>query len=82
MKRPSKNTYIAGDHNVISDYSGQKLKRSECRYTWDGWLVGIDEWEPKQPQLEIKGREEKIMVSDTRPRSNSPKFFVPTRDDL
>ena len=81
MIRSRKNKYIAGDYNVISDYSGQKLKRSECRFTWDGWLVGKEEWEPKQPQLDIKGRDEKIGVPDSRPRGVT-KFFVPTRDDL
>ena len=81
MIRRAKNQYIAGDHNVISDYSGQKLKRSECRYTWDGFLVGNSEWEPKQPQLDIKGRDERIAVSDTRPRG-VVKFFVPTASEL
>jgi len=77
-----KSRYISGDYNVISDYSGFKFKRSECRFTWDGFLVGINEWEPKQPQLDIKGRDEKIAVKDSRPRNNEPRFFVPTRDDL
>ena len=77
-----RNQYKKGDHNVISDYSGQKLKRSQCRYTWDGFLVGKSEWEPKHPQLTIKGRDEQIAVPDTRPRRNEPVFFVPTRDDL
>ena len=81
MKRASKNTYIAGDYNVISDYSGQKLKRSQCRFTWDGWLVGKNEWEPRQPQLDIRGKEEQIAVPDSRPRQPD-KFFTPTRDDL
>ena len=81
MIRRGRNKYIAGDYNVISDYSGQKLKRSECRFTWDGFLVGKSEWEPKQPQLDIKGRDENISVRDARPRSPD-RFFVPTRDDL
>lgn len=76
-----KNRYIAGDYNVISDRSSQKLKRSQCRFTWDGLLVGIDEWEEKQPQIDIRGRDEKIAVADSRPRGPD-KFFVPTRDDL
>ncbi len=81
MIGPSKNRFISGDYNVISDRSGQKLKRSKCRFTWDGLLVGKDEWEPKQPQLDIKGRDEQIAVPDSRPRQKD-KFFVPTRDDL
>jgi len=68
MIGPRKNRLILGDYNVISDRSGQKLKRSQCRYTWDGFLVGIDEWEAKQPQIDIKVRAEQIAVPDSRPR--------------
>lgn len=81
MKRQAKNTYISGDYNVISDYSSQKLKRSQCRFTWDGFLVGNSEWEEKQPQLDIRGKEDNISVPDSRPRQPD-RFFVPTRDDL
>lgn len=81
MVRRGKNRYISGDHNVISDQSGQKLKRSDCRYTWDGLLVGRDEWEPKHPQIDIRGRDEKIAVADTRPR-NPDKFKVGSVDEL
>jgi len=81
MIGPRKNRFRMGDWNVISDYSSQKLKRSECRFTWDGWLVGKTEWEPKHPQLNIRGRSETIAVPDTRPRQPDV-FFVPTADDL
>lgn len=75
-------SYKAGDHNVISDLSGFKMKRSEMRFTWEKFLVGAtEEWEPKQPQLDLRGRDEKIAVKDTRPDSD-PVFFVPTADDL
>jgi len=80
-RRRSKNNFVSGDWNVISDYSGQKYKRSQCRYTWDGWLVGNDEWEAKHPQIDIKGRDEKISVPDSRPRGKT-KFKVSTVDDL
>lgn len=76
-----KNRFVMGDYNVISERSGQKLKRSECRFTWDGFLVGKDEWEEKQPQIDLRGRDEQIAVADSRPRQPD-KFFVPTRDDL
>ncbi len=81
MIGPRKNRFIPGDYNVISDRSGQKLKRSQCRFTWDGLLVGISEWEEKQPQLDIRGRDEQIGVPDSRPRQKDV-FFTPTRDDL
>lgn len=77
----SKNRLILGDYNIISDRSGQKIKRSEARFTWDGLLVELTQWEEKQPQLDIRGRDEQISVADSRPRQPD-KFFVPTRDDL
>lgn len=76
-----KNRYRAGDYNVISDRSGQKFKRSECRFTWDGFLVANHEWEPRQPQDFIEGKSEDISVSDPRPRGTDT-FYVPTKDDL
>ncbi len=76
-----KNRWESGTHNVISDYSSFKFKRSEMRFTWDGWLVHEDEWEKRQPQLTIRGRDERIAVPDTRPRQPD-KFFVPDANDL
>ena len=76
-----RNRFVMGAHNVISDISGQKFKSTEMRKTWDGLLVHKSEWYPKHPQLEIRGRDEKIGVSPTRPRQPT-KFFVPTADDL
>lgn len=77
-----KNRFVMGDHNVICDQTGQKAKRSDCKYTWDGWLVRKSAWEPKQPQLNIRGKDEQIAVPDTRPRRSEPVFYVPTADDL
>lgn len=79
--RKSKGQYVEGDHNVISDRSGQKYKRSQCRYTWDGWLVADHEWEERQPQDLLTGKDEQIGVEDSRPRQ-PVKNFVPTKDDL
>jgi hypothetical protein len=71
----------ANDHWVISDISGQKHYRSDCRYTWDGLLVHRSEWYPKNPQQDVKGKDEEIAVRDSRPRQPD-KFYTPTRDDL
>ena len=60
-----KNKFIAGDHNAISDISGQKFKRSEMCYNWKGQLVHRHtEFEPKHPQLTIRKRKEQIAVTD------------------
>lgn len=71
-----KNFYRAGDHNVLSDDSGQKFKRSECRLgvpggLQAGLLVQKDEWSPRHPQLDIRPREEHIAVRDARPRQET-----------
>ena len=36
----------------ISDRSGQRYKLNEMRREWTGMLVGPDEYDPKQPQIE------------------------------
>jgi hypothetical protein len=60
-----RNRFVSGDHNVISDISGQKFKRSECCFNWKGQLVHrLTEYEPKHPQIDIRGRQEKIAVTD------------------
>lgn len=40
----------------ISDRSGFRYRLDRMRKEWTGMLVGYDEWEPKQPQLEPRRR--------------------------
>lgn len=76
--RGSRNRYIRGDHNVISDISGQKFKRSEMVYNWKGQLVHREtEFEEKHPQIDIRGRDEQIAVDDTRTQSADPGLLDP-----
>lgn len=35
----------------ICDISGFRYRLRDMKMTWDGFLVGPDQWEPKQPQL-------------------------------
>lgn len=73
-----KDRYIKGTHNAVSDFSGQKYKRKDMRFTWDRKLVGADEWEPKQPQIMIRGRDERIAVSNgTRTQKADLPLDVP-----
>ena len=55
-------TYIPGDHNVICDWSGFKLKRSEVKMTWDGLMVRDKDWEPRHPQDFVRGKRDKQRV--------------------
>ena len=74
-----KNRFISGDHNAISDISGQKFKRSEMSFNWKGQLVHTaTEFEPKHPQIDIRGRTERIAVTDgTRTQSDDPALLDP-----
>lgn len=59
--------YIKGDHWVICDRCGFKYRFSQMRETWDGLWVCEEDWEPKHPQLSVKGKEDDQRVLVTRP---------------
>ena len=64
------NDYKHGDYNVVCDRSGFKCKRSECRETWDGYLVRKDFWEPRHPQDFVRStKDDPEPVPDARPRT-------------
>jgi len=76
-----KSTFISGDHNVISDISGQKFKSSEMVKNWKNQLVNrVTEFEPKHPQLTIRPRQEKIAVQETRTQGADPPLQDPPFD--
>ncbi len=56
-----------GDYRVICDYSGFKVWRSQCRLTWDGYLVKSEFWEPRQPQDFVRGVKDDQTVPIARP---------------
>jgi len=66
-----RDNYKHGDWNVICDYSGQKIKRSEARYTWDGHLVKAEFWEPRHPQDFLRGVKDQQAVKDARPEGDN-----------
>lgn len=76
-----KNTAILGEWNLISDYSGRKIKSGESMITWDRFRVHHTEWEPRHPQLDIRGRDEDTSVPFSRPRKPDT-FNVTDPDDL
>ena len=75
-----KNRFVKGDHNVISDMSGQKFKRSECCFNWKGQLVHkLTEYEEKHPQLIVRSRKEQIAVTDgTRTQGDDAALELPS----
>ncbi len=79
---PNRPTLKLGTHNAISDLSGFEYKRCDMQKTWDGLLVGKDEFDPKQPQLEIRPREDRQSVTDARTEQDDlpagPAFNINT----
>jgi len=73
------NRFVRGTHNAISDISGQKFKRSEMVFNWKNQLVHrLTEFEPKHPQLTIRGRTESIAVTNgTRTQGDDPPLLDP-----
>ena len=84
-RRDTSNKLRLGDHNVISDISGFKYKASEMRVLGGeqkGLLVHKSEWNPAHPQLNIRSREDKQNVENTRVRTTDEFPTNPTQDDL
>ena len=67
--------YVPGDHYVICDRCGCKIRRSQARKTWEGLLVCPKDWEPKHPQLSMIARADKQSVIDARPDVGSENFI-------
>ncbi len=62
-KRGNRSTYYTlGDWNVVDDVTGFVRKRSECRLTWDNLLVALPQFDPKQPQLDLRGKPDRPSV--------------------
>ena len=57
-----------GLHNVIDDISGRKIRSDKVRKTWDGFITDDLDFDPKQPQIDIRSRSENISVRPTRAR--------------
>jgi len=73
-----------GEHNVICDISGFKIKASESRKQWNGLRVHKDFWERRNPQDKLIVPEDDQSVIDPRPEQTDV-FLSPgdvTQDDL
>ena len=77
MSRPD--SYLKGDWNVICDYCGTKKKQSQCRLTWDNYLVCSDTcWEPRHPQDFVRGKVDKQRVPPHLARPDDRQNFTET----
>ena len=62
-----KNHYIPHEWNVTCDVCSKKIKASESRLRWDGFLVCIDDYEIRHEQDFVKSKQDQITVPYTRP---------------
>ena len=63
----SKDKFRLGEHLVQCDLSGFTYYASDTRKTWDGFIVGKDQWEPRHPQDFVEVRADRQYVIDARP---------------
>ena len=59
--------YKPGSHNVICDRCGMKYKAEDTRMTWDNLRVCKKDWEARHPQDFLRGKVDKISVTNPRP---------------
>ncbi len=57
--------YRSGDHYVICDRTGFKIRASEVRREWTGSLVRSKSWEARHPQDFLRGKPDKMDVGET-----------------
>jgi len=80
-----KSRYVAGDHNVRCDICGFVYKRSDCMMQWNNLLACDECYDPKHPQLNVRGYVDRQTVRDARPESdndNDLRFYTPPSPDL
>jgi len=68
----------------ICDITGFRYKRRDMKMTWDGLLVGADQWSPKHPQLDRKAYPaDSQAIKNARPDTtdDNTKFLIYTNVD-
>lgn len=71
---------IPGDPWVICDICGSRFRMSQTRKTWDGLRVCPEDYDPKHPLLNIRGKADRQAVFDSRPEP--PDRFVAIPYDI
>ena len=80
----AKERYIAGNHWIISDISGQKIRIKDAVRDWKGNWMEKDNFSIKEKQLIIRPRQETIAVAVARTQNidetlADPPFNVATQ---
>ena len=61
------NYYKSGDWNITCDVCSKKIKASQAKKRWDGFIVCVDDFEMRHPQDFVRARQDKISVPYSRP---------------
>ena len=67
---PSPRRYYSGSWNVICDVCGRQYKAEGLRPRWDGLMVCLEDWEPRQPQDFVRAQADKIAPPWSRSESS------------
>lgn len=73
-RREGINDYVHGDWNAQCDRCGGEFKASQLQLEWTGLRVCPYDFEPKHPQLSVRGRRDRQAPPWTRPESDA--YFV------
>ena len=63
----SKNYYVSGEWNLVCDICSKKIKSSQAKQRWDGFIVCPEDYEQRHPQDFVKAKTDKVSVPFTRP---------------
>jgi hypothetical protein len=65
----SANYFKPGEHNVVCDRTGFKIKSGDSVKEWNGLRVRKQSAEPRHPQDKLKAVSDNQTVRDARPRA-------------
>lgn len=66
--------YVPGEHNVIDDRTGFKIKSRDARKEWNGFVVRQRSYEERHPQDFVRARRDNQAVQN--PRSEPADDFL------
>lgn len=67
-----------GEHNVVDDISGRKIRSDDVMITWDGFVTCREDYDPKHPQLVLRSRRDDQSVRVVR---DEPEYVFVTHVD-
>jgi len=68
--------FIGGNHWVSCDRCGCDVREQDSRTTWEGFVVCLDDWEPRHPQDFVRAKLDRI-APEGHVRPEPADTFVP-----